>query len=156
MTWTKALMVAGGALSLTVGAVSTWALPKNDGPSVVVSQRGRDQEAFRLVQSAKRTITVRTECLSMLPFANELGQAQQRGVKVSVFLPIDDGVRDARIGNFLSHVGAVVQWQGDSITGNHRGAYLEIDGERFLYSAAPLTLAVPGANVGYVSGPISR
>lgn len=157
MTWTKGLMAVGAVLSLAVGAASTWKAPwKKVGQPVVISQRGRDQEAFRMVKDAKRTIKVRTESLTMVPFANELAQAQQRGVKVFLDLPLEEGMKDARLGLTLIDLGAVVQWKGDRVSGDHQGTYIEVDGERFLYSAAPLTPAIPGASVGYVCGPISN
>jgi len=156
-TWAKPLMAVGAALSVGVGAFSTWRTThKAAGIPVVVSQRGRDQEVFRLVKSAKRTITVRTENLSMVPLANELAQAQQRGVKVAVYLPLEDGLRDGRLGAALMGVGALVQWKEDPSSGSYKGAYIEVDQERFLYSATPLAPVWPGANVGYVSGPVPK
>lgn len=156
--WSKPLMAVGAALSIGFGAFSSWKTTHRSGEGfpVVVSQRGRDQELFRLVKAAKRTITIRTECLGMVPLVNELGLAQQRGVKVSVFLPLDDGLKDARLGAALISLGSLVQWKEDLNGGSYRGAYLEVDEDRFLYSAAPLTPVAPGASVSYVSGPISR
>lgn len=150
----KPMMTIGAALSLGFGAVSTWKAKRLEGAPLVVSQRGRDQEAFNLVKQAKRTITVRTESLTMVPFVNELAQAQQRGVKVSVLLPLEAGVKDDRLGNLLMSIGAVVQWKEDGNSCSYKGAYIEVDEERFLYSAVPMKPVVPGASVSFVSGKI--
>lgn len=160
-TWSKPLLVIGAVLSVALGGVSSMKKQRSPERSPepipwVISQRGRDREVFRLIQSAKRTITIRTESLRMVPLVNELCQAQQNGKQVSVFLPLEDGQADARLGNSLIGLGAVVQWKEDLTASNYLGAYVEVDGERFLYSAAPLTPTTPGANIGYVSGAIMR
>jgi hypothetical protein len=121
----------------------------------MVSQAGRDQALLRLICGARKTIYLRTERLTLVPAGNELAQAVQRGVAVNLELPLEAGgtMGDARLARLLMGLGAVVAFKGDA-TGSIRGAYLETDGEAFLYSAAPVTIGLPGACVSFVSGPL--
>jgi hypothetical protein len=128
-----------------------------DEAQILVSQAGRDKELLRLIHGAKRVVYLRTERLTLVPAGNELGQAVQRGVAVSVELPLEVGstVQDSRLPRILMDLGAVVAFKGDA-SNSIRGTYLEVDGEVFLYSAAPAELCLPGANVSFVRGQTSR
>lgn len=124
---------------------------------ILISKAGRDQALLRLIQGAKRTVYLQTERLSLVPAGNELAQAVQRGVTVNLELPLEAGSNadDARLPQMLMDLGAVVAFKGDA-TRSIRGAYLEVDEEAFLYSAAPAAICLPGACVSFVSGPIRR
>lgn len=125
------------------------------GPQVLVSQAGRDQVLLGFIRGAKRTVYLRTERLTLVPAGNELGQALQRGVAVSLELPLEavETAGDARLPQILMGLGAVVAFKGDA-SRSIRGAYLEVDGEKFLYSAASAANCFPGSYVSFVSGPI--
>ena len=127
------------------------------GHKIHISQAGRDKALLRLVQGARRTVYLRTERLSLVPAGNELAQAVQRGVAVNLELPLEAGSNadDARLPQLLMDLGAVVAFKGDA-SRSIRGAYLEVDGEVFLYSAAPAAVCLPGASVSFVSGPLNR
>jgi hypothetical protein len=123
--------------------------------ALIVSQAGRDQAVLRLIQEARTSIYLRTERLTMIPAGNELVQAIQRRAAVTVELPLGSGcdAEEARLPRILMEQGAVVSFRGDSAASD-RGTFLVVDGHRFLYSATPLTLSVPGTRVSYVAGPL--
>ena len=141
------------------GSIVSWKAVRFQAPTAPsgVSFAGRDQALVRLIQEARRSIYLRTEDLTLVPAGNELAQAVQRMVAVTVELPLAACVSpvDARMPRILMDLGAVVTFRSES-AGNYRGAYLEIDGERFLYSASPLTMNPPGSQVSFVVGPIHR
>ena len=122
------------------------------GSQILVGQAGRDQALLRLIHGARRSIYLQTEQLTLVPVANELAQAVQRGVAVNLDLPLEVGSGNSRLLRVLMQLGAVVAFKEDA-TGSIRGAYLEVDGQTFLYSAAPVTINVPGACVSFVTGP---
>jgi hypothetical protein len=95
--------------------------------------------------------------LALIPAGNELAQALQRKVSVTVELPLDASLNgvDSQLLRMLMDLGAVVAFKSDAI-GNYRGTLLVVDNYHFLYSASPLTLSSPGALVSYVVGPIDR
>jgi hypothetical protein len=142
-----------------LGGLACWndAQPKSAIPPLVVSNAGRDQALIQVLSGARESIYLRTECLTLVPAGNELAQALQRKVSVTVELPLDACLspEGSRLPRVLMELGAVVTFRSDPAV-NYRGTSLEIDGERFLYSASPLTLNPPGALVSYVAGPIHR
>ena len=102
------------------------------------SHAGRDQGLIQLLQGARKSIYLRTEGLTLVPAGNELAQAAQRQAAVTIELPLDTGFSSggSRLPRMLMELGAVVSFRSDPAW-NYRGTYLEIDGERFLYSASP-------------------
>ena len=149
----------GAVLSLGAGGLTFCNLLKTrPGPArTVMSQAGRDQAVIRLLQGARRSVYLRTEALALVPAGNELAQAFQRHASVTVELPLDAGFdpEKSRLPRILMELGAVVTFRSDA-TANYRGTLLVVDGDRFLYSASPLTLSPPGAMVSYVAGPVER
>lgn len=125
--------------------------------ALVVSEAGRDQALLRFLQDARTSVFLRTECLTLNPAGNELLQALQRKVTVTVDLPLSSGygAEASQLPRLLMGQGAVVTFRGDP-TANDRGTFLVVDGNRFLYSAMPVILSVPGARVAYVAGPLGR
>jgi len=147
-------------LAATVlGGLASWKTvrPLAAAAALVVSHAGRDQALIQVLQGARRSVYLRTEGLSLIPAGNEIAQAVQRKVAVTVELPMDAALSPggSQLPQLLMALGAVVVFRSDP-AGNYRGTYLEIDGDRFLYSASPLGLNPPGAMVSYVSGPICR
>jgi hypothetical protein len=140
-----------------LGGLGSWfaGRPRPVPVVVVMSHAGRDQAVTTLLQGARNNVHLRTEGLNLVPAVDELAQAIQRKVAVTVEMPLDVGlsVEGSRLPRMLMSLGAVVSFRSDP-AGNYRGTYLEIDGKRFLYSASPLTLNLPGALVSYVVGPI--
>jgi hypothetical protein len=110
-----------------------------------------------MLQGARESVYLRTETLELVPAGNELAQALQRKVSVTVELPLDASLNGvgSQLPRILMDLGAVVSFKSDT-TGNHRGTLLVVDDRQFLYSALPLTLSVPGAMVSYVKGPLDR
>lgn len=142
------------------GATAWWqARPVQEAKAaaLIVSQAGRDQAFLRLIREARTSVFLRTECLTLVPAGNELIQAIQRKVTVTVDLPLASGygAEASHLPRLLMGQGAVVTFRGDPAA-NDRGTFLVVDGIRFLYSATPLTLNVPGAQVSYVAGPLER
>lgn len=125
--------------------------------ALTVSQTGRDQAILGLIQQARTSVYLRTESLTLVPAGNELVQALQRNVAVTVDLPLKAGfnAENSRLPRLLMAQGAVVTFRGDPAL-DDRGTFLIMDGGRFLYSGSPLTLSVPGARVAYVAGPFGR
>ena len=123
----------------------------------VLSQAGRDQAVIQMLQGARESVYLRTETLALVPAGNELAQALQRNVSVSMELPLDASLSGAgsQLPRILMDLGAVVVFKSDA-TGNYRGTLLVVDDRQFLYSASPLTLSAPGVMVSYVVGPIDR
>ena len=123
----------------------------------VLSQAGRDQAVILMLQGARRTVYLRTETLALVPAGNELAQALQRKVSVSMELPLDASLSGAgsNLPRILMDLGAVVAFKSEA-RGNYRGTLLVVDDRQFLYSALPLTLSAPGAMVSYVKGPVER
>jgi len=121
----------------------------------VISQAGRDQAVIRLLQGARRCVYLRTEALALVPVGNELVQALQRQVSVTMELPLDAGLNSGRsqLPQILMDMGAVVEFRSD-LVGNYRGTLLVVDEREFLYSATPLTFSIPGTMVSFVAGPI--
>jgi hypothetical protein len=110
-----------------------------------------------MLQDARKSVYLRTEVLTLVPAGNELAQALQRKVTVSMELPLDASLNGvgSQLPRILMDLGAVVTFKSDA-TGNYRGTLLVTDDRQFLYSASPLTLNAPGAMVSYVKGPIRR
>jgi hypothetical protein len=108
-----------------------------------------------LIQEARTSVFLWTECLVLVPVGNELIQAIQRKVTVTVDLPLASGSsgEGSQLPRLLMEEGAFITFRGDQAS-NDRGTFLVVDGDRFLYSAMPLTLSLPGARVAYVSGPL--
>jgi hypothetical protein len=148
-----------GMLFLWCGA--DWCRNHQGTPSevstLIVSQAGRDQAILRLIHEARISVYLRTERLTLVPAGNELVQAIQRKASVTVDLPVESGcdAEAARLPGLLMEQGAVVSFRGDPVASN-RGTFLVVDGTRFLYSAMPLALSMPGAQVSYVIGPLGR
>jgi phosphatidylserine/phosphatidylglycerophosphate/cardiolipin synthase-like enzyme len=153
----QGILVVAALVALGGGGYTAWAALKagRERGAVVVSHSGRDQALVRLIQGARRSISVRTECLTLTPVGNELAQAFQRGVSVRVELPLQVGTSaaESRLPRILMELGAPVSFRSDP-AGNYRGAYLEVDGRTFFYSAAPLAPNGQGALVSYVAGPL--
>ena len=153
----QGMMVAGALVSMGGSGYTAWAALKasRERGAVVVSHSGRDQALVRLIQGARRSVWVRTECLTLTPIGNELAQAFQRGVSVRVELPLQAGTSaaESRLPRILMELGAQVSFRSDPAL-HYRGAYVEVDGRTFFYSAAPLAPNVPGALVSYVAGPL--
>jgi hypothetical protein len=147
LAWMGLAILLGCSVSRRAGGVH----------QVVASQAGRDQALLRLIRGARNTVYLLTERLTLVPAGNELAQAVQRGVVVNLELPLEAAgpAGDARLARMLMDLGAVVAFKGDA-TGSIRGAYLETDGETFLYSAVPVAISLPGACVSFVSGPVPR
>jgi hypothetical protein len=124
---------------------------------LVVSQAGRDQAMLRLIREARTSVYLRTERLTLVPASNELVLAIQRKASVTVDLPLGPGcdAEGARLPRLLMEQGAVVTFRSDP-GANDRGTFLVVDGNQFLYSATPLTLSMPGAQVSYVIGKLSK
>ena len=159
MNLRQSLTAVGAVLSLGAGGVTfcdamrgRWRLTRT-----VLSQAGRDQAVIRMLQGARRSVYLRTETLALVPAGNELAQALQRKVSVSMELPLEAGLNgsDSQLPRILMDLGAMVAFKSDA-TGNYRGTLLVVDGHHFLYSALPLTLSAPGAMVSYVVGPTER
>jgi hypothetical protein len=152
--WGMGILVA-----TLVGGIASWRAlwPEPAPAALVISHAGRDQALVQLLQEARKSVYLRTEGLTLVPAGNELAQAVQRRAVVTVELPLVAGLglEDSRLPRMLMELGAVVTFRSDPAC-NYRGTYLEIDGERFLYSASPLALNPPGALVSYVAGPIRR
>lgn len=146
-----------GILVATVlGCFASWKAVRPQLPpaTLVVSHAGRDQALLLLIQGARKTVYVRTEGLALVPAGNELAQAIQRKALVTVELPLGAGLspEGSNLPRMLMGLGAIVTFRSDP-SGNYRGTYVVVDGNRFLYSAAPLELSPPGALVSYVAGP---
>jgi hypothetical protein len=128
------------------------------GPTkTLLSQAGRDQAVIQMLQDTRTSVYLRTEGLTLVPVGNELAQALQRKVSVTMELPLNASLKcaDSQLSRILMDLGAVVTFKSDAI-GNYRGTLLVVDDRQFLYSASPLTLNTPGALVSYVVGPIER
>ena len=89
----------------------------------------------------------------MTPVDNQLAQAIQRKVPVTVDLPLASGTYpvDSRLPRLLMDLGAMVTFKRDPAL-NYRGSYVVVDGHEFLYSAAPLGFSPPGALVRMLPG----
>lgn len=153
---TGAKIAAGACAAGVLGLVAPRVLvskPLPVPPATAFSAEGRDAALVNLVHQAKRTIYVRTADLNLTPLVNELGQLQQGGVQVTVDLPMDAGreKHGAALSEYLMQTGAVVQF-GSSSPFSYEGAYVLVDGSRFLYSASPLAFAPPGAPRSFVVG----
>ena len=153
------LTAIGAVLSLGAGGFTFCdAMRGRWRPSrTVVSQAGRDQAVLRMLQGARSSVYLRTEALTLVPAGNELAQALQRKVSVSIELPLDASIdaEGSQLPRILMDLGAVVTFRGVD-TRNYRGTWLVVDEQQFLYSALPLTLSAPGTLVSYVRGPIDR
>ena len=149
----------GAMLSLGVGGFTfCHSMRGRRSPTrTIVSQAGRDQALIRMLQGAQRSVYLRTETLALVPAGNELAQALQRKVSVSMELPLDSSLSGtgSQLPRILMDLGAVVAFRSDAI-GNYRGTLLVVDDRQFLYSASPLTVGAPGAMVSYVKGPVER
>ncbi len=119
------------------------------------SMAGRDRAVVLALQGTRRSIYVRTERLSLVPVANELAQGLQRGVSVTVDLPLEAGWdrETSQVCRVLMGLGAVVTFR-EGATVTCRGAYLEMDGERFIYSATGLVPCPRCRAASYVLGPL--
>ena len=91
--------------------------------------------------------------MTLTPVGNELAQAIQRKVPVTVELPLASGMNpvESRLPRLLMDLGAMVTFKSDPAS-NYRGSYVVVDGHQILYSAAPLGYSPPGALVSYVVG----
>ena len=152
------ILVTGGALlSLGAGGISTWSAYRSAQVQAraQVSQAGRDHAMIRMLQGARTSVYLRTESLTLTPVGNELAQAVQRKVPVTVELPLASGMSqvDSRLPRLLMDLGAVVTFKSDSAL-NYRGSYVVVDGHQFLYSATPLGFSPTGALVSYVAGEV--
>jgi hypothetical protein len=147
----------GILVATLLGGIASWqaARPQAAPAALVVSHAGRDQALIHLLQGARKSVYLRTEGLELVPAGNELAQAVQRNAAVKLELPLNAGLspEGSQLPRMLMEVGAVVTFRSDQAC-NYRGTYLEIDGERFLYSASPLIVNSPGALVSYVAGPM--
>ena len=125
--------------------------------ALIVSQSGRDLAILGMIHEAKNSVYVRTERLTLIPAGNEMVQAIQRKAAVTVDLPLGTGcdAEASQLPRLLMEQGAVVSLRSDPSAGG-RGTYLVVDGHRFLYSAAPLTVVTPGAQVSYVAGELGQ
>jgi len=159
MNLRHSLTAAGAVLSLGAGGFTFWnAMRGRWNPTrTLVSQAGRDQAVIRMLQGARRSVSLRTETLTLVPAGNELAQALQRKVSVNIELPLDASLDAAssQLPRILMDLGAVVAFKSDA-TGNYRGTLLIVDDRQFMYSALPLTLSAPGARVSYVVGPVEH
>lgn len=158
MNLVETFMMGGALLSLGAGGITTWsALQSARTPArIQVSQTGRDHALIRLLQSARTSVYLRTESLTLPPVGNELAQAVQRKVPVTVDLPLAAGTNpvECRLPRLLMDLGATVTFKSDPAS-NYRGSYMVVDGHKFQYSAAPLGYSPPGALVSYVAGDVN-
>ena len=159
MNLRHSLTAIGAVLSLGAGGFMSFnAMRRRWSPTkTVVSQTGRDQAVIRMLQGARESVYLRTETLALVPAGNELAQALQRKVSVTVELPLDASLNGvgSQLPRILMDLGAVIAFKSDA-TGNYRGTLLVVDDRQFLYSALPLTLSAPGTMVSYVEGPVER
>jgi phosphatidylserine/phosphatidylglycerophosphate/cardiolipin synthase-like enzyme len=143
----QGILLAAALVSLGGGGYTAWAALQagRDRGAVLVSHSGRDQALVRLIQGARRSICVRTECLTLTPIGNELAQAFQRGVSVRIELPLQAGTSaaESRLPRILMELGAQVSFRSDPAW-NYRGAYLELDGRTFFYPILGKPPALPG------------
>ena len=149
-----------------VGALFLWGVAdwcrarmetRPKGSALIVSQVGRDKAILRMIQEARTSVYLRTERLTLVPAGSELLRAIQRKASVTIDLPLRSGcaAEAARLPYLLMEQGAVVSFRSDPAACD-RGTFLVVDGARFIYSATPLTLSVPGAQVSYVTGPLGK
>jgi hypothetical protein len=153
MTMGQSMCILAATL---IAGIAAWVAdrPQPVPAALVVSHTGRDQALILLIQGARKSVYLRTKGLGLVPAGNELAQAIQRKAAVTVELPLDAGLSPggSTLPRMLMDLGAVVTFRSDP-SGNYRGTYVVVDGNRFLYSAAPLELSPPGALVSYVAGP---
>jgi hypothetical protein len=159
MNLRHSLTAAGTVLSLGAGGLTfCLSMQERRTPArTVVSQAGRDQAAILILQGARRSVYLRTETLALVPVGNELAQALQRKVSVSIELPLGASLNagGSQLPRILMDLGAVVAFKSDAIA-NYCGTLLVVDDQQFLYSASPLTLSAPGAMVSYVMGQVEQ
>lgn len=139
----SSLIGAGGFLAFT---------PKNQPVvSSYYSQSGRDAALIALLHSAKKSIYVRTELMDCAPIANVLLQCQQNGVPVHVELPARGNVNTEIIINTLAKCGGTFELTSQAAS-SYEGCYVLVDGQEWLYSAAPLNYGQPGVPRSFVRG----
>lgn len=159
MNLSQSITAVGAVVSLGVSGFTCCKAMRGRRSAVrtVVSQAGRDQAAIRMLQGTRRSVYLRTEALALVPVGNELAQALQRRVSVTMVLPLDVGLNagGSQLPRILMDLGAVVAFKSDA-AGNYRGTLLVVDDRQFLYSASPLTLSAPGAMVSYVMGQVEQ
>ena len=126
-------------------------------PRTIISQAGRDRAVVNLLQSAKKSVYLRTEGLTLVPVGNELAQAIQRQASITVELPLDVCLSpsDSRLPRIFMELGALVTFKSDP-SSNYRGTLLVVDEAKFLYSASALTVSPSGTQVSYVMGQMER
>lgn len=150
-----------GLIAVEVALLGGWAARRlalrYKAEPVVVSLSGRDQALVVLLRQAKKSVYLRTESLELIPAGNELAQARQRQILVTVDLPLQAGMAGmgSQLTRILMELGAIVTFRSDAAL-SYSGTYLEVDGESFLYSAHPLVQAPQGSRVSYVIGPLRR
>ena len=159
MNLRNSITAVGAVLSLGAGSFTfCTAMRGLRSPArIVISQVGRDLAVIRMLQGAQKSVYLRTESLTLVPAGNELAQALQRKISVSVELPLGASLNGSgsQLPRILMDLGAVVAFKSDA-TGNYRGTLMVVDDRQFMYSASPLTLSAPGAMVSYVKGPVER
>lgn len=156
MSWGRVIASGSAIGSLLFGGVSTWRVThENRTVPAQLYQAGRDQALIEFIRSAKKSVVVRTDSLTLVPVGNELGLVQQKGVPVSMEFPVEAGDigRDTRLVQVLMELGATASFKSDS-TWNYKGAYVVVDGLRYFYSASPLDQCPKGARVSFVVGPL--
>jgi len=153
----KVALLVGSSL-LGVGGLAWFKGHPNTAakPQTVLSQSGRDMALVQAIRDAKKSIFVRTQGFALVPVANELLQAQQRGVAVRLELPPPPrDISEGRLVEILADHGAIFQF-GPGPIQSFEGTLVVIDdhetSQQWLYSAAPLTYVVPGTARSYVRG----
>jgi len=121
-------------------------------PAPLYSRSGRDRALIRQIRSAQQTVFVRTRRFALVPIANELLQVLQARKAVRLELPLGEA-HHLELIQILMAQGAVVEWSSEPAAA-YEGTYLLVDGQRALYSAAPLDYGIPGIPRSFMEGTV--
>lgn len=147
------LGMLGGAL---VGPRVVRALPEPPAapqPRGQFSRAGRDAALVEMLQSAKRTIYIRTQRFNLVPIGNELAQAQQNHVQVRLEMPASEASDKtaSELADILMGLGCVVELASETQAA-YEGTYVLVDDRTWLYSASPLVYTAPGTPRSFTKG----
>lgn len=117
------------------------------GQEVTFLDSGRDLGLVKSIRGARSLLVVRTEAFSLVPLADELGLAAQRGVRVVLRMTPESRQAAGGLVPAMQTAGISVEDDPQGI----QGALVEVDGGRMvLYSPAPLVPTPSGKKTGYL------
>lgn len=124
---------------------------KAEARKVKITDRGRDRELLGMIRGAKKEVYLKTQKLEIEPIWEALREAGARGVRVEIAFPQSPKLDMKWITDVVTNHASVCIDPRADWANMDSGTVAYIDGE-FLYSAADLGYAMPGAQRSYVRG----